>query len=572
VRKINSVTSTYLDNNSIYFNSLLRISAFPKDGKNWRLDWFGEIAFPNRLIRRTQPSVLVHLSRVIDDRFHNAPSILLSPDATTPAKFQRKVWISVGTMPMLRVGDIWCNGELVARPEYEIEYFSNLHVDRSTAHLVKSGLNLDERGFLLPLAEHPWHMHCTQSYSVMLDLPNNRRLIIPCLELIRFYFGSSSRFLTQLFLPPIERSGFYTNPTFDKLRKHLTFDLADKMSGSSAADIGRLHLDPIAWHAATLIGTSALSASVSRLAVYPQTHFPFEGSTNLSVNGKWLSFEGQAKSTFLVYSLRSCSHPFPFKSLSYYMSSDSMLKIKNREMEQADTSSKSIKCAAQDSPNQQVVEQDSSNRLTPKTVKISDLPRFPDLLKKQIWKNKIFAKPDHDAKPLYVATPSVDNAAIGSPGSEKRIRPIDLSIVFGSQAQRHRPVPDFMKDAVEQISKLTEFNVELLTESEEDGWTVPITILSNDDGEIDPRLFFDDELSRLNLRRIAVFTIKQAQEQVSLVMIESFQQYFKLYSTTGQNDDEVFSTMRCAAGDFLHRPETTENNIVELINWVFEGD
>lgn len=74
------------------------------------------------------------------------------------------------------------------------------------------------------------------------------------------------------------------------------------------------------------------------------------------------------------------------------MSSDSTLKIKTREMEQAGINSALIKSAAQDSSNQQIVEQDSSNRLTPKTVKIPDLPRFPDLLKKQIWKNKIFAK------------------------------------------------------------------------------------------------------------------------------------------------------------------------------------
>lgn len=471
---------------------------------------------------------------------------------------------------MLRIGDIWCNGKLTVRPEYEIEYFLKLQINRSTTQLIKAGLNLDERGFLLPMAEHPWHMHCTQLYCVMLDLPDNRRLIIPCMELIRFYFGSSSNLITKLFLPPIVRAGFYTKPKFDKSRKHLTFELVGKMSGSSAADIGRLHLDPIAWHAATLISISALSASVSCLAIYPQTHFPIEGSTDLLVNGKWLSFEGQAKSTFLVYSLQSCAHPFPFKSLSYHMSSKTMFKTKTRETEQDGINSALMKSAAQDSPDQQIVEQDSSNRLTPKTVKIPDLPRFPDLLKKQIWNNKIFVKSDPDEKLLYVAAPSVKSLSIGAPGSEKRIRPIDLSVVFGSMAQRHRPVPEFMKDAVEQIAQLSEFDVELLTESEEDGWTVPITMLSNDDGEIDPRLFFDDGLYSLCLRRVAVFSIKQKKEQVSLVLIESFQQCLKLYTTTGQNDEEVFNTIRCAANDFLHRHVPEENNIIELINWIFE--
>jgi hypothetical protein len=143
MRQFNSRSLPESADKSFNFNKLPSISIFPKDEKDWRIDWFGDIAFPNRLTRRTQPSVLVHLSRVIDDRYNDDPSVLLSPDATTPAKFQRKVWISVGTMPMLGVGDVWRNGKLVARPDYEIEYFLNLHIDRLTTHLIKAGLNLD---------------------------------------------------------------------------------------------------------------------------------------------------------------------------------------------------------------------------------------------------------------------------------------------------------------------------------------------------------------------------------------------------------------------------------------------
>jgi hypothetical protein len=118
------------------------------------------------MVRRKQPSLLLHLSRVVDDNFRTDPSVLLSPESTTPARQQRKAWVSVGTLPMLRIGDIWRDGKLEARPDYQLETFPDLQIDKTTTHLVKAELNLDEKGFLLPISEHPWHMQCTHSYCV----------------------------------------------------------------------------------------------------------------------------------------------------------------------------------------------------------------------------------------------------------------------------------------------------------------------------------------------------------------------------------------------------------------------
>lgn len=84
--------------NFFHNNHLPSIFAFPKDENFWRIDWFGEVAFPNRLLRRTQPSVLVHLSRVLNTSFQENPALLLAPDFTFASR-QRKVWISVGTLP-----------------------------------------------------------------------------------------------------------------------------------------------------------------------------------------------------------------------------------------------------------------------------------------------------------------------------------------------------------------------------------------------------------------------------------------------------------------------------------------
>ncbi|MDB5761843.1 MAG: hypothetical protein JWQ21_838 [Herminiimonas sp.] len=194
----------------------LTIAALPSDGHGWRIDWFGEIAFPNRMIRRKQPSVLLHLSRVIDDRYREDPSVLLNPESTFVTK-QRKIWVSIGALPLLRIGDIWRNGQLETAPDYELEGFPDVAINPQTVSLIKAGLSLEGSGFLLPRGEHPWHMQNTQSYCLMVALPSERRLIVPCLELIRFYFGSSSNLLTKLFLPPLSREVLYsTKPISEK--------------------------------------------------------------------------------------------------------------------------------------------------------------------------------------------------------------------------------------------------------------------------------------------------------------------------------------------------------------------
>lgn len=455
-------------------------------------------------------------------------------------------------------------------PDYQIEHFPDLRIADTTVHLVKSGLNLDDKGFLLPLSEHPWHLQCTHSYCVMVELDDGRRIIIPCIELIRFYFGSSSGLITKLFLPPLQRKSLYVNTRFDNATRRLVLHLAEKISGASAADIGRLHLDPNAWRAAAHIGTSALKASVSNQHVYPQAIFPFEGNTTLIAAGKWLSLGDQANATFLIYNLRSCSHPFPFRALSYKMhAAQRGSRTSNQSGLQESTGPQ--RRSAPDSACQSIVEQDPSNRLAVKTKPVPLEPRFPDLKRKAVWKEKTLIDADAVGGALGRAGESVDRASVGEAGSEQRIRPVDLAIVLGDPEKRRR-APAFWRDAVDELGELNGFDIELLTASDEDGWTVPITAFSNDDGEIDPRLFVEGAAGMLRLRRASAFAVKKKQEHISIVVIESSPSYFKLYTTDGKRADEIHRTLRCAAGDYAFSPRSDVSSISELIvAWVFDA-
>lgn len=552
-----------------FSNEPIRISAFPSGLTPWRIDWFGDIAFPDRSVRRKQPSVFLHLSRVTDSRFRDDPAVLLSAHSTAPPNFQRRVWVSVGTLPLLRIGDIWRDGQLDVRPDYELEEFTDIQIDQSTTTLIKAGLNLDEGGFLLPLSEHPWHLQCTQSYCVMVDLPDSRRLIIPCMELVRFYFGSSSSLITKIFLPPLARDSLYEKAAMNTRTGQLMLALAEKMSGASAADIGRLHLEPAAWRAAAHVGASILKASVVNQAIYPQALFPFEGKTTLVASGKWLSFADQPRATFLVYNLRSCAHPFPFRSLRYEVKGGRP-KPPPPGRGAANSNINQTFASAKDAKDQSIVEHDPSNNLAPRTRSFQVAPRFPDLIPKSIWKSRSISLEDQAARRKSKAAP-VESAALGEPGSERRTRPMDLALLATSEFWKSQLIPEFLRDTVFQLRFLEGVTVELLTESGSDGWTVPISILSDEDGEISSQLFISAPDGSSRLRRASVFAFKRGDERVCVVVIESKPVHRKLYPTTDQDSEEVWKTLQCAAVDFLKRQDADPAgfSFADLIHWVF---
>lgn len=469
---------------------------------------------------------------------------------------------------MLRIGDIWHNGQLAAAPDYELEQFLDLEINSQNAVLVKAGLNLEEKGFLLPRTEHPWHMECTQSYCLMVELPLNRQLIIPCMELIRFYFGSSSNLLTKLFLPPLVRETLYSKPHFDKSSGRLSLQLAAGISGVSAADIGRMQMDPQAWRSAVHVGASLLKGSVSGQGAYPQAYFPFEGQTDLIVSGKWLSFQDNPHATFIVYSLRSCSHPFPFRSLRYDVKDRSPSSARKNGREQNESGARIVRKPASDSPDQQLIEKDASNKLAKQRRPAWSSARFPDLTLKTIWKHRVLSEPSTNSVFDGTRPTDIQHSAVGNPASEQRSRPIDFEI--RAKQKSEFPAPDFLHEIVDELECVEGFNIQLLTDSEYDGWTIPITVLVSEDGEIDVSLFIEINANQLRERRVAVFSVTYETECVNIVAIESSPVHMKLYIQSDNNEKDLLHTMLCAAADFISRREPKTENIANLILWVFD--
>lgn len=354
------------------------IPALTPDTRPWRVDWFGELAYQLNGQRRSQPVYRALISPVVGD--------LSSFDIVTDDADQREAWLSIGMLPMVSVGDIWQDGEKIAQPDYQLESF-DVHIVNSWADIIKAGLSLEDN-FLLPLNEHRWHRGATQSYCVCISMKDSKRLIVPCMELIRFYFGSSSNLLHKLFTEPLREEMLWHEKSFDSVTRHLHIKLASRISGASASDIGRIALSKEAWRSAVGICASCITATSQKRTAYPYTGFPFTGRTTLQVSGRWLSFAGEPNSTFVVYRLNSCSHRFPFETLSYETDA---FKAQRANATAADGSGNGSGqwTRNSDAGKPTISNHDPDAKKRGGTRKIFGAAKFPDLKRKSIWLEKI---------------------------------------------------------------------------------------------------------------------------------------------------------------------------------------
>ena len=514
----------------------LRINEFPKGEELWRIDWFGEVAFSNRLLLEKHPSVTVYLSKVTGD------SSLFARQSATKEERQLQCRVSVGKLMLLRIGDIWKDQQLFDTPAYEQETFHDLSIDREKTALIKAGLSVDDRGFLLPLSEHPGHRRSTQSYCLRVILPDGRSLVVPCMELIRFYFGSSSDLLNLLFRPGLSRARLYTLRLFNPATKYMRLTLSEYVPPASAETIGRIAGSTIAWHAANLPHASCIAGMAKDRAPYPQGVFPFEGKTDLVVAGKWLSHAGCGQQTFLAYQILSCSHPFPFNVL-HHAGGRSKRKVSASGTGNS-SPTKSFGSKAKEPDELHLVERDPNAKLTPATRAFNARRQFPDLERKTIFGSKTIEA----SRPSGPATnyEPIHEEAAGEPGTQERCRAVSL---IDAIAEVGDP-PIWMADAYRTLRQIPGLAVELLTASDRDGWTVPLPLCVDEDGVIpDYMLVSDGGLGRA--RRAAAFRVVTAERATVLVFIEAPASTSMAYSSNREDEIELIEALSRAAKEYF---------------------
>lgn len=533
-----------------------RLTFFPQDSAPWRIDWLGNVAYPDRRKSYKQPAICLAISRVgkdISGSYHCNHSV----------RNQRQIWAPVGLLPNFRIGDIWQDGFLLQQETTPAAIFQGLRINRGSCRIAKAGIDVDGQGFLLPATEHPWHMRHTHSYCLVVKLTEGQQLVIPCAELIRFYFGSSSSLLATLFTPPLERKRLYSHAHYRPDSGRLHLKLAMGISGYSAADIGRLHLDRHAWAAASEIGVSLLEGSTRSAKAYPRTRFPFVGETTLAVVGEWLPLGDQAARSFLVHSIQSCSHQFPFRTLAYDMMRVSPFEKSGRQPQriQAPPPASQFSRITR-SPS--VVHQDPSKRFLPGAWYAWQGVRFPDLETKSVFKKSTLIRRNPEPAARHHRNSVVDTWAISEPtGTQRPVRPLALELP--QQIQAIDSAPDFLQGPLSKLVSIPELSMTLMTESHHDGWSVAINALQDDSRAIDSRLYLRDGHAK-RIRRACVVHMEDGDQSLGLlVFLEASSTQAHLLSELPANEEGVSLALETAAIRFLtERPSSASGTIQQL--------
>jgi len=301
---------------------------------------------------------------------------------------QRSIQLPIAFLRLFRIGSIWQNGSLSRKFDHQAREVFHLDIQEGSVKVAPAGapLNDDSRApvYPLPFASFTGHLDHTHAYCARIDLDEQTILLIPCMELVRFYFGASGSFLKRLFSGPFALDRLATYSRLDRMSGKAVIDLADDLAAPAAATIARIVFDSQARSAASWIVNSGTAAAANKQPYYPKTTFPFFGETDLTADGRWFAEGGYR--IFLAEQIQSCTHPFPFETL-FYTTHRHSLKSQNI------CKPASIEDNAQDdapSVDVQLDETQGSTLLSPIEVSCGeqiDEP-FPDLAMKKIRRVK----------------------------------------------------------------------------------------------------------------------------------------------------------------------------------------
>ncbi len=405
-------------------------------------------------------------------------------------------------LPLLTISDIWHEGRLAVSPDYQVESFKGLRIGPETTAFVKAGLAVGDH-FLLPLNRHPWHRSHTQSYCVSVALADERRLLMPCIELIRFYFGSSGKLIQRLFAAPLRQETLWTSKRFNPANRHLHLVLASGLPGASATDIGRAAESQYAWRAAAGIHASCQKAAAQRQQVYPYTGFPFEGTTNLTASGIWLPFGDRESATFLVYRIRSCSHPFPFDSLSYEASD----RKARHDGKGSDGTGASTFARGRNhgGARRNTTDSDPGSNRASRAAFFRRPPRFPDLVRKQVWRETMEVAPKAD---IFLRQPDghLELVAFGESEGYSAVSGVDPIQDAEKRAfsEEEPALPHFVRAGLKELAGKPENAKAQITLVCPPGKTHPIfsvPMVIDEEGEIASELLFALPDGRVRQRR-----------------------------------------------------------------------
>lgn len=291
------------------------IEGFPRDGRIWRVDWFGSVFLDQ--LQAFNPAIEVLLSPLCEQETH--PNRLGWKDAEeVDPTAQRIVNIRVGELPAVRLGTLWKNGFEVASPRYPTYDASRLEFSEDSLDVVEAGQNEPGREATASLVpRHLRHIGVRHAHSRCLAVSGDGdpyHLLIPAAEVLRFYYGRCTLLLQALLTRPFEEN------------KHRIFDpeSSGRTSDGTCAVYPKAAFGPTSMRVAAILACSNCGdraakrihpALVKNLREGPvkRTELevlpPFRGVSGLRVRGRRFGHNGRKR--FLAYEIMAGNLPVP---------------------------------------------------------------------------------------------------------------------------------------------------------------------------------------------------------------------------------------------------------------------
>lgn len=300
-----------------------KIEEFPMDGKFWRVDWKGAV-LPNPNIT-TEPLFQVVLSPFLDNpsgmRGDKRASV-----SQTDVDQQIVINIGIGQLPLVPTGSIWRNGLCQEILAGKYETINDLLISPLTTQVI-TATHKENGKNIIPYKSYRIGKAGAGSKLIAIERNGDPfALLIPVMELVRFYYAVSNNLSNSLFsgslqhnpnsIINVDRTYYRTEDDrfFLGLRQHITDE--------EGWIIARILHSKEAFLASCKIHDAVLKNAINHKFIHIESDFPFTGLTNLEARVKWIQQSDDTPWRCLVLSLERCSAPLPYSELTVIRDND----------------------------------------------------------------------------------------------------------------------------------------------------------------------------------------------------------------------------------------------------------
>lgn len=315
----------------------IKIAGLPADDRIWRIDWFDKV-LRNPSVE-SDPLIKVLISPPYEEdkwpKSTEPPSIF--DDYKRDWKHSKVVELPISYLNRISIGSMWRNGKLVDSPKRKSDKVHLYKIDIQPQCAEPVFTTVSEESIGKWNYQQFSNSNCIIMENCKASNMNQRgilkRIVIPCSELLRFYFATSTKLVrkiiyhsddrlwNELILIEDSEGNIRTKP----IGTELLLTLKTLIPNSDCWSIARLWTDETARREVNRLYRSLASSSLMmKKATQIKMGFPFSSSSRLDVYGK-MSVDGK---TLLVLNIESCDADFNFTRLNLDRENSNLVKNK----------------------------------------------------------------------------------------------------------------------------------------------------------------------------------------------------------------------------------------------------